>query len=217
MSEAVIPEGFIPLPYGADKAPDDYAGGECYSIFGRIGAGLAPDDERWPRVAYYEPAEQHTLDPVALEASWNATCDEANRIYAPNLTAVHYDLFKVAILAYINAAPVDPIAQLEAELKRRDDNETRNCINWGPCSRNDHRMSEASDEVSTNAHIAQLEAENARLVEALRRADDFLCQVGGMLLVLKTEWQEANAWSDGVLDERIALHAVVKAAIEGSA
>lgn len=29
---------------------------------------------------------------------------------------------------------------LTAEMERRGRNEIRNCINWGPCSRNDHHM-----------------------------------------------------------------------------
>jgi len=32
------------------------------------------------------------------------------------------------------------LAQARAELDRRDRNENRNCINWGPCSRNDNHM-----------------------------------------------------------------------------
>jgi len=31
-------------------------------------------------------------------------------------------------------------ARLKAELDRRDRNETRNCLNWGPCSQHDERM-----------------------------------------------------------------------------
>jgi len=30
--------------------------------------------------------------------------------------------------------------RLKAEMARRDANERRNCINWGPCSRHDDRM-----------------------------------------------------------------------------
>lgn len=41
------------------------------------------------------------------------------------------------------------LEMLEREMARRDANETRNCINWGPCSRNDHRMSEASAMIAT--------------------------------------------------------------------
>lgn len=37
---------------------------------------------------------------------------------------------------------VDRIVELEAEMARRDANEIRNCLNWGPCSRHDGRMSE---------------------------------------------------------------------------
>ena len=36
----------------------------------------------------------------------------------------------------------DAFQLLEAEIARRERNEHRNCINWGPCSLNDHRMSE---------------------------------------------------------------------------
>lgn len=35
---------------------------------------------------------------------------------------------------------------LMAEITRRDANETRNCINWGPCSMNDGNMAEAGDQ-----------------------------------------------------------------------
>lgn len=38
------------------------------------------------------------------------------------------------------AAARDEIAKLKAELARRDRNEIRNCINWGPCSEHDGRM-----------------------------------------------------------------------------
>lgn len=34
----------------------------------------------------------------------------------------------------------DRIEQLEAELARRDRNEIRNCLNWGPCSEHDGYM-----------------------------------------------------------------------------
>ncbi len=34
------------------------------------------------------------------------------------------------------------ITTLQAELERRDRNETRNCINWGPCSWHDGVMTE---------------------------------------------------------------------------
>lgn len=34
----------------------------------------------------------------------------------------------------------DEIERLRAELKRRDENEARNCINWGPCSQHDGKM-----------------------------------------------------------------------------
>lgn len=34
------------------------------------------------------------------------------------------------------------IKSLKAEMQRRDDNENRNCIRWGPCSRHNGRMSE---------------------------------------------------------------------------
>ncbi|MGL4198163.1 MAG: hypothetical protein ACRCSX_10415 [Allorhizobium sp.] len=44
---------------------------------------------------------------------------------------------------------VDRVAVLEAELARRDANENRNCINWGPCSRHDGRMSDADPDAET--------------------------------------------------------------------
>jgi hypothetical protein len=50
-----------------------------------------------------------------------------NRVALPIIDALHAE-----------------IAELRAEMKRREDNETRNCINWGPCSFNDGRMSEGS-------------------------------------------------------------------------
>ena len=37
---------------------------------------------------------------------------------------------------------LDELDALRAEMERRDNNETRNCLNWGPCSRHDGRMSE---------------------------------------------------------------------------
>ena len=40
------------------------------------------------------------------------------------------------------AAERAKVAALEAEMARRDANENRNCINWGPCSRHDKRMSD---------------------------------------------------------------------------
>jgi hypothetical protein len=33
---------------------------------------------------------------------------------------------------------------LAAELERRDRNENRNCLNWGPCSRHDGHMEDVS-------------------------------------------------------------------------
>lgn len=43
------------------------------------------------------------------------------------------------------------IVELEAEQARRDANELRNCVNWGPCSRNDGRMSEPGAMIAGNA------------------------------------------------------------------
>lgn len=53
------------------------------------------------------------------------------------------------IVAAVNALP-SLLARIEAleaeraglrdEMERRDNNETRNCLNWGPCSRHDGRM-----------------------------------------------------------------------------
>lgn len=66
----------------------------------------------------------------------------------------------VGVLA---AAQTDPVAQsclLEAaaklrwaadELARRDRNELRNCINWGPCSQNDGRMKDGPAKVCGHA------------------------------------------------------------------
>lgn len=34
--------------------------------------------------------------------------------------------------------------RLAAEMERRDRNEDRNCINWGPCSRHDAHMEDVS-------------------------------------------------------------------------
>lgn len=42
----------------------------------------------------------------------------------------------------LTLALVQEVAELRAELARRDANENRNCINWGPCSANDGRMGE---------------------------------------------------------------------------
>jgi hypothetical protein len=53
---------------------------------------------------------------------------------------------------YVNPDGPDAVAAiqaLQAELKRRDANETRNCLNWGPCSRHDGRMAE---EMTNNAN-----------------------------------------------------------------
>jgi hypothetical protein len=62
------------------------------------------------------------------------------------------------------------VAILEAELKRRDANETRNCLNWGPCSRHDGRMAElreglAADRARCFAYIRE-QAARDDVVEA---------------------------------------------------
>lgn len=36
------------------------------------------------------------------------------------------------------------VEDLRAELARRDRNENRNCLNWGPCSRHDGPMDDAA-------------------------------------------------------------------------
>jgi hypothetical protein len=38
----------------------------------------------------------------------------------------------------------DDNVRLRAEMERRDANETRNCLNWGPCSRHEANMSDKS-------------------------------------------------------------------------
>lgn len=37
------------------------------------------------------------------------------------------------------------IQKLESEIARRDINEARNCLNWGPCSQHDGRMANLGD------------------------------------------------------------------------
>jgi hypothetical protein len=44
-----------------------------------------------------------------------------------------------ALIIMLNRQAAE-IEALQAELDRRDVNETRNCINYGPCSRFDGRM-----------------------------------------------------------------------------
>jgi hypothetical protein len=37
------------------------------------------------------------------------------------------------------------VERLREEMARRDANENRNCINWGPCSRHDKRMADLDE------------------------------------------------------------------------
>lgn len=55
-----------------------------------------------------------------------------------------------AAVAYQAAA--EALRIFRAEMQRRDDNETRNCINWGPCSHNNGGMSETSWIASADTH-----------------------------------------------------------------
>ncbi len=52
----------------------------------------------------------------------------------------HWSHPEEVAVAYQAAA--EAIKILRAEMERRDRNETRNCLNWGPCSRHDGRMAE---------------------------------------------------------------------------
>lgn len=65
--------------------------------------------------------------------------------------------YRAGDLVLRTTAPAE-VARLTAEMQRRDDNENRNCLNWGPCSRHDGRMSEMT--------LGQpIEAEPARVRE----------------------------------------------------
>jgi len=75
------------------------------------------------------------MDAVLIELR-----DVANYGYMPRRTR---EAIKRAATA-LEAAQAR-IAELDAELARRDANENRNCINWGPCSRHDGKMGAAHD------------------------------------------------------------------------
>lgn len=53
------------------------------------------------------------------------------------------------------------VERLKAELERRDANENRNCINWGPCSRHDKSMADPDyyQPVSARAALKEIQHE----------------------------------------------------------
>lgn len=62
----------------------------------------------------------------------------------------------------LEAALARDLIAARAELTRRDANETRNCLNWGPCSRHDGRM--VTKDVAAKATAERL----VSLVDTLR-------------------------------------------------
>ena len=82
--------------------------------------------------AWKHPHGFHAVSCAACEVSAPNKPTRAEAIEAWNTRALETEL----------AALREERDKLLAEIKRRDANETRNCINWGPCSKNDGDMGE---------------------------------------------------------------------------
>ena len=114
----------------------------------RNGAGCLTDADKadgWVETPLYaRPAPaQGDVEEEAADALVKRLRDEGGRnggqgAYA--WTARELCLKAATALAAKDAE----IASLKAEMERRDSNENRNCLNWGPCSRHDGRMADAS-------------------------------------------------------------------------
>ena len=163
MTDTAIPDGFKPwhggvCPTDADEvmyvlrqAPTHILGPSPPKLLrwdhGRTPesaakhSGYRPNDIVGWKPVCAEPTQQHTLDPVALEAAYMAWSSK----YRSGLAGNDKIALSLAVEAYINAAPVDPeIAALRHDLERQ--------------------MAIANEHVN---RTAQLEAEKARLVKAL--------------------------------------------------
>ncbi len=86
----------------------------------------------------------------------------------PDLTANGGDTYAnlKLIVAAVNALPalLSELEQLRSELERRDRNEVRNCLNWGPCSRHDGRMAEGPPS-APNHSTDKVEGKTCRVCE----------------------------------------------------
>lgn len=74
------------------------------------------------------------------------------------------------ILSYITSTS-DTVKRLTEELARREQNERQNCVNWGPCSQNNERMS-GSEEFNRSwiGVLTKQSAEISRLSALLEEA-----------------------------------------------
>lgn len=98
-------------------------------------------DEAWRRLVELENAE-HDLDPRVGGYGLLVT---ANREFPTNRAFARY-----ITTAQSEAAELrKEVERLREDLARRDANENRNCINWGPCSRHDKSMADVDPDAST--------------------------------------------------------------------
>jgi hypothetical protein len=83
------------------------------------------------------------LQPTAFDPSRIADADW--HVLAQNV-ANYWSKPEEKAIAYQAAAHA--MEPLRREMERWDRNEHRNCVNWGPCSRNDGRMSAGPQDIA---------------------------------------------------------------------
>ena len=95
----------------------------------------------------FDPSRTHLWD----ETEWHAFVQ---------WIAHHWHHPEEVAIAYQAAGGCAKI--LRAEMERRDRNENRNCINWGPCSRHDGRMCDSDASLAEKPQALSPEGVTAR-------------------------------------------------------